>query len=114
MKIDFAGEKISDADKAYIEKTIAKTHEAEQIKQIKIHIKEYEKSGLRGKYDIHVEVMTAIGIFHSEGVSWLFRLAVKQAIGRIASQLRKKIRKEDKISLLKRLAKIKDIMPRLK
>lgn len=109
MKIDYAGEELRPEHRALIERLLEKTHELQHVKQLKVHLKEYRTGGLRRKFDIHLEALLDLphhGFISARGFSWMFNLAAKKAIKRLKKQINKIVRKEDKMSLPKRLAKV--------
>ncbi len=106
MKIDYAGEDIRPEHKALINSQLSKLHETDHIKQLKIHLKEYKLTGLRKKFDIHLEAQLDLrhhGFLSAKGDSWIFNLAAKKAIRRLGKQMKKVLEKTEKKGLKHRL-----------
>lgn len=93
MDIQFSGEKLTPMQQSDIVRQAEKLASKHlEINSMTVNVKKYSKTGLRGKYSIHLNVQTTEGYYKSDASGWTIWLAAKKATHGLRAELGRKQR----------------------
>jgi len=93
LKLNFSGEELGEEDRKYFAYELTNHRFAKYLKDAKLHVKQYKKTGFRRKTALNLLAKTNFGKINVEADSWQFNKAVQKLIKKIEKFL---IRNEEK------------------